>query len=255
MPDAVTATVPAGTSTATSGANATVTIPGVDPAVQKTGVGSAPPPAAAPTDKAPAAPVEERSAWSAPADAAPATDDPKAKAPDAKPDAKAEVKYEFKVAEGKEVDKALAGKVESFSKELGLSPEQAQKVYDRDAAERVSYETNALAAMKAQNTAWYQELKADKEFGGDRIGENSELVKRAFEYADPDGSVRKGLTNSMHENWPPLVKMMHRFGKLFAEDKLHLGTTAQHTPTKDNRPRVERMASALEHFKAKEHKA
>jgi hypothetical protein len=254
MPDAVAATNPAGTSTATSGANTTVTIPGVDPAVQKTGVTPAAVPAATPAapEKAPAAPAVERSAWSAP-------DENAAPAADAKPKAEAEkktdVKYEFKVPEGKEVDKALAGKVESFAKELGLSPEQAQKVYDRDASDRVAYETNALAAMEAQNSQWYQELKADKDFGGDKIGENSELVKRAFEYADPDGSVRKGLTNSKHENWPPLVKMMHRFGKLFAEDKLHLGTTAQHTPMKDNRPRNERMADALGHFKVKEHRA
>jgi hypothetical protein len=241
------------TATTTTSSGSAVVVTASPPAAAPPAA-SVPPAAAAPAAAPPAAP--ERAAWSAPTEekkvesAVAVTKEGEKKAEEAK-----EIKYEFKAPDGQVVDQALAEKVKSFSKELGLSPEQAQKVYDRDVSLHAGLETSALQTMKEQNAKWFQELKADKEFGNDKFGENSEAVKRAFEYGDSDGSVRKGLTEAMHENWPPLVRMMRKFGKLMADDKLHSGSTAQVAAGKDTRSTAEKMKAALEGpLRAKEYR-
>ena len=240
------------TATTTSSGSAAVVVTAIPPAAPPAAPAAAPV-AAAPA-AAPAVPAPERAAWAAPAEekkveaaAAPAAKEGEKKTQ--------EIKYEFKAPDGQAVDQALAEKVKSFSKELGLSLEQAQKVYDRDVSLHAGFQTEGLASMKEQNAKWFQELKADREFGNDKFGENSEAVKRAFEYGDPDGSVRKGLTEAMHENWPPLVRMMRMFGKLMADDKLHSGTTAQVAAGKDTRSTADKMKAALEGpLRAKEYR-
>ena len=138
--------------------------------------------------------------------------------------------YKFKLPEQTHMDQAAVDAFTALAKEKNWTPEQAQMILERDHSERASLMKSSQDAMAAEDARWKTELSGDKEFGGEKFGENSELVKRAFDYADPDGSFRKALDAAKLSNNPQLVKFVWKFGKMMAEDKLSAKASGQPTP-------------------------
>lgn len=190
------------------------------------------PAAAEPTKSAPAAsappaaPVAADPKQATPAEAKTAPTTPAAgTTPDAKPAATVLTappdKYEFKAAEGAKVDEALAAEVGALAKDLGLSQDAAQKLYDRDAGRSAAMEAAARERLlEASRTTWVESLKADKEIGGEKFAENAEIAKRAVErFGTP--ALKQILNDTGLGNHPELVRTFVKVGRLIAPDTIH----------------------------------
>jgi hypothetical protein len=120
-----------------------------------------------------------------------------------------------------------------FAKENGIAPAAAQKLLDRNVAQ-----TKAAQEAHLKNVnAWGDKLKSDAEFGGNKFTENAELARRAL--ADPRvvGTDAKevaelidGLEKTGGGNWPPLVKIFARIGRLMKEDGFVAGSKQATAP-------------------------
>ncbi len=191
--------------------------------------------AATTTDSAPASqPAAE------PATAAvEAVQQPDGQATDAAPaaEAKAEDKpqgapeaYEFTPPEGKEFDADVLGVFAEAAKEANLPQDAAQKVLDKIAPALADKQARM---MEAARTEWTQSAKADKEFGGDKLGENLGIAKKALStFGTPELTAL--LNESGLGNHPEIIRAFYRAGKAISEDGFIAGKSkpAESDPAK-----------------------
>lgn len=160
-----------------------------------------------------------------PQDDKPADGDKPADKPDDKEQKQegAPEKYEFKPAEGQELDTAALEQFEPIARELNLSNEQAQKMVDL-------YGTKILPMVQQQQAEawqktteqWAADVKADKEIGGDKLTANLSAAQRALDqFGDPE--LKEYLDSTGLGNHPALVKAFIKVGKAMSEDKVVTG--------------------------------
>lgn len=206
------------------------------------------PATAQPASASPAAPAVDPAAATPQADPAAAAgvtapEQPKAEgaAPEAKPEgaakpegekAKADEpavvpdKYELPAPEGMELDQELLGEFETTARELGLSQENAAKLFGigtklagKLMAGQVDSVNDLLATSSKQ---WEETSKADKEFGGDALDANLAVAKKALDtFGTPE--LRQLLNDTGLGNHPELVRYSYRVGKGISEDGLIRG--------------------------------
>lgn len=134
------------------------------------------------------------------------------------------IKFDLKLPKDSQLDPAYVDKIEAEAKAEGLSNEQAQARLERDNQLRTEVLNQQQMSMKAQSEKWVEELKADKDFGGEQFKENVSMAKRALDrFADP--AFRKILDDTGLGNNPHLVRAFARIGKQMAPDKLVIGST------------------------------
>lgn len=135
-------------------------------------------------------------------------------------------KYEFKPAEGQELDSAALEQFEPIARELNLSNEQAQKMVDL-------YGTKILPMVQQQQAEawqktteqWAADVKADKEIGGANLTSNISVAQRALDtFGSPE--LKEYLTASGLGNHPELVKAFVKVGKAMSEDGMVTGKEA-----------------------------
>lgn len=145
---------------------------------------------------------------------------PEAKTEEGKPEAKPtdkpaapEAYTDFKAPEGIELDTEVLGDLKTLGKELGLSQENAQKVFDLG----LKMQQRQGEAWQAQMAKWVDEAKADKEFGGEKFAENLALVQKAVtQFGSPD--LKAYLDKTGLGNHPEMVKTFYRIGKAISAD-------------------------------------
>lgn len=93
---------------------------------------------------------------------------------------KEDVKYEFKAPEGVTLDKPTLEKFEALAREVGITPEQAQKLVDFEAARTIASKEAAEAELKAMNEANQKAIEQDKELGGANLEATKLSVGRAY---------------------------------------------------------------------------
>lgn len=128
--------------------------------------------------------------------------------------------YEFTMPEGMEMDQELADAAGPIFKELGLTQEQANKLTEMYAGRLQAQQKAATDAFNNQLEGWANELKADKDFGGEKFNENSDIAFKAMEkFAGDDFDELKGIMDSTGiGNFPPLVRMFYRIGLAIKDD-------------------------------------
>lgn len=160
-----------------------------------------------------------------PQDDKPADGDKPADKPDDKEQKQegAPEKYEFKPAEGQELDTAALEQFEPIARELNLTNEQAQKMVDL-------YGTKIIPMVQQQQAEawqktieqWAADVKADKEIGGDKLTANLSAAQRALDqFGDPE--LKEYLASTGLGNHPALVKAFIKVGKAMSEDKVVTG--------------------------------
>jgi hypothetical protein len=142
-----------------------------------------------------------------------------------------EIKYELKAPEGASLDAAALEGYVSFAKEHGLTPAQAQKILERDVASQKAANDALMAQVR---DADQKSLKEIQTAWGDKFGEYSEDTKRAFDYVDPDGTMRKDIERAGVAHYRPLVEAFRKFGGLLKNGSLAAPSIAGPT-AKDNR--------------------
>lgn len=125
-------------------------------------------------------------------------------------------KYEFKAPEGVEqLDPQALAVFEPIAKELGLSQDQAQKLVDI----YPQIQQQQAEAWSKQVTDWGDQVKADKEIGGDKLTASVGQAQKALDqFGTP--ALRDYLESSGLGNHPELVRAFAKVGKMMSEDKI-----------------------------------
>ncbi|MDM2858319.1 peptidase [Citrobacter sp. Cpo071] len=150
----------------------------------------------------------------------------KAKAEKAEKDQKQEgapEKYEFKPAEGQELDAAALEQFEPIARELNLTNEQAQKMVDLYGTKIMPMvQQQQVEAWQKTTEQWAADVKADKEIGGDKLTGNLSAAQRALaQFGTPE--LKEYLEGTGLGNHPELVKAFVKVGKAMSEDKVVTG--------------------------------
>ena len=150
-----------------------------------------------------------------------------------KPDDKtgAPEQYEWKAIDGAEISTDALADFSEVAKELNLPQDAAQKILDKMAPALARRQAEAIEGVKTQ---WADSARTDKEFGGDKLGENLAVAKKALDsFGSPE--LRTLLNESGLGNHPEVIRFMVRAGKAISEDGLVQGTrsvAAQGDPAK-----------------------
>lgn len=135
-------------------------------------------------------------------------------------------KYEFKSpVEGQELDAEMTAALEPVARELGLNNEQAQKlvdIYGKDILPKI--EARQQENWAKQTEAWANEVKTDKEIGGDAFVANVGLAQKALDTFAPAG-LREYLETTGLGNHPDLVRCFVKVGKAMSEDSMIMPNT------------------------------
>ncbi|KFB89620.1 peptidase [Serratia grimesii] len=122
-------------------------------------------------------------------------------------------KYEFAAPEGQELDANALSVFEPIAKELGLTQAQAQKLVDI----YPQIQQQQAEAWSKQIAEWGEQVKADKEIGGDKFNASVGAAQRALDqFGNPE--LREYLNASGLGNHPALVRFCAKVGKSMAED-------------------------------------
>lgn len=150
--------------------------------------------------------------------------DPKAAKPK---DEGAPEKYETFVApEGVTLDTEMLGKFSSVAKELNLPQAGAQKLVDL----AVEHSKQIIASQAQQwqeiRQEWVSEIKADKEFGGEKFNETVVSAKRALGKFGSEKLVQF-LDSTGYGDNAELIRLLARVDKATREDKIVDGDPAK----------------------------
>lgn len=144
------------------------------------------------------------------------------------------VEYKLKAPEKSSISADDLKAIETFAKEHKLSPEQAQKIVDRDATVAASRVESQQKEFNGLFDQWGGAIKADKDFGGEKLNANVEAVRRVVaQHADPE--FKKMLEETPYGSHPGLFRMLARIGASMREDTSH--TSSSQTPASEVHPK------------------
>ncbi|WP_313707910.1 peptidase [Atlantibacter hermannii] len=135
--------------------------------------------------------------------------------------------YEFKAAEGVELDTEALKDFEPVARELNLTNEQAQKLVDAYPKILAGVQQRQVDAWQKQTQDWAADVKADKEIGGDKLTASLSKAQQALEtFGTPE--LKEYLNETGLGNHPELVKAFVKIGKAMSEDNMvSAGNTGQ----------------------------
>jgi len=127
--------------------------------------------------------------------------------------------YEFKTAEGVELDTEALKDFEPVARELNLTNEQAQKLVDAYPKILAGVQQRQVEAWQKQTQDWAADVKADKEIGGDKLTASLSKAQQALEtFGTPE--LKEYLNETGLGNHPELVKAFVKIGKAMSEDNM-----------------------------------
>lgn len=192
---------------------------GAAPAPSEPSAPAADAPAPAPAGE-PAKPEGDKPQDDKPADGDKPADksDDKEQKPEGAPE-----KYEFKPAEGQELDTSALEQFEPIARDLNLTNEQAQKMVDLYGTKIMPMVQQQQAeAWQKTTEQWAADVKADKEIGGDKLTANLSSAQRALDlFGSPE--LKEYLEGTGLGNHPELVKTFIKIGKAMSEDGMVSG--------------------------------
>jgi hypothetical protein len=125
---------------------------------------------------------------------------------------KADPDYKFTAPEGIELDQARLTEFTTIAKDLKLPAEAAQKLVDLAS----KAETARVEAHVAQVAKWAEDVKADKDLGGDKLQESAATARKAIDLGPPE--LKQFLNDTGLGNHPLLFKTFHAIGKALSEE-------------------------------------
>ena len=123
---------------------------------------------------------------------------------------------DFTFPEGIEIDKAQLDAAKAQFKEAGYTQEQAQKAIDLYI--KSMQEQQELFLQERKN--WVNEIKADKEFGGDKFDSTVKGAQLALRKFDGDGQMIQLLETSGFGDHPGVIKFLARIHAAMGEDQV-----------------------------------
>ena len=137
--------------------------------------------------------------------------------------------YEFKAPDGLVFDQNTIGAFSEIAKELDMPQEAAQKILDKVGPVMAKQQAEALEAASSK---WADDVKGDKEIGGDKLAESLATAKLALDkFGSPE--LRALLNESRLGNHPEVIRFMLKAGKAISEDKFVGGTATRASGARD----------------------
>jgi len=119
------------------------------------------------------------------------------------------------------------------AKEKGLTSDQAQLLLNAKDQGAKEYALREVERIKGEAPKWLEQLKADKEIGGEKLNETVENAKRVVgKYADQE--FKDFLNSTGVGNHPMVVRLFAKIGKAFGEDHWREGSPV--APKKETSP-------------------
>lgn len=137
-------------------------------------------------------------------------------------------KYEFKAPEGEVLNPEILSEFEGVAKELKLTQESANKLFDMGLKLRDGWQREAIQKHADMVSEWTKQTKADAEFGGEKFTASKVLANEAFTDVDitpPDFAEllrAYGLTNH-----PAVFRHFVRLGARIKPDGVVTGVPPQ----------------------------
>lgn len=126
--------------------------------------------------------------------------------------------YDLQMPEGIELDKAAADEFTAIAKELKLDQTAAQKLADIGA--KMAQRQHEAHAKLVET--WTEQVKTDKELGGDKLDENLGIARKAIDtFGSPE--LKELLNSTGLGNHPEVVKLAFKVGKAISEDRFVTG--------------------------------
>lgn len=126
--------------------------------------------------------------------------------------------YEFKTPDGQALSAEDQEAFSSVAKDLKLSQEQAQKLFD-SAMPQIGkiFEQRSMQSLKQSQALWKKALAADQELGGSNMEQTKLNVGRFLtNYATPE--FKQLMANTGLQNHPEIVRVMARIGSALGND-------------------------------------
>jgi hypothetical protein len=123
----------------------------------------------------------------------------------------ADAEYVITAPEGVELDTKQTEAFTALAKELKLAPADAQKIADIAIQAQVA-EAQARAEMV---NGWADQVRADKDIGGDKLTETVAIAKKAIDLGPP--GLKELLNTTGLGNHPDVVRWAYRVGKALSE--------------------------------------
>lgn len=156
---------------------------------------------------------------------------------DAKKDGAPETYEAFTFPDGVSVDEAALAQATPVFKEIGLNQEQAQKLVTQYAELQQAAAEQQAANFKQVVKDWAAEIKADADFGGDKLPETLGSAKAVLaKYGD--ANLRNDLKEWGWANHPGLIRLLARVKADLSEDTLVTGDAAAQATTKSVAQRI-----------------
>jgi hypothetical protein len=137
---------------------------------------------------------------------------------EAKPAAEKAPPLDLKIPEGVKLDETSLNAYKEKVSAKGIEPEVAQELLDMHLAAIDQTRKGLSDSFEAIQQHWMSEIKADKEVGGDRLGESKAVVAMLLrEHGSPEAREALKLTGAT--NNPAIFKLLVNVGKALSEGK------------------------------------
>jgi hypothetical protein len=139
---------------------------------------------------------------------------------------------EYKLAKPKDsrLSDADMERIESYAKDQGLSKEAAEKLVENQDNAHHEYIESLQAEHKQVIKQWVDDVRTDKELGGEKFGESAEYAKSVVDRFGTD-KFREYLNDTGYGNNPEVVRIFARIGKAMAPDTI----VKEHSPSTGQR--------------------
>ena len=123
-------------------------------------------------------------------------------------------KYELTLPEGAKMDEAGMASFAELAKDLNLTQDAAQAMLGKLAP---AMQARQAEQQQAAVSAWAEQSKGDKEFGGEKLTENVALAQKALkQFGTPELTAL--LNQSGLGSHPEIIRAFYRAGKAISED-------------------------------------
>ena len=152
------------------------------------------------------------------------SDDKDEESSEDKKESKAPETYELATDDDSPVTDEDLDKIAQYSKERGLSNDDAQKVVDMVEEGIKGYQSKLLTDLESTSETWKAEAMKDKEIGGDALGENIQMGKSLIDQFGDD-ELKADLVDTGYANKASVIRFLSRLGKAgnFSNDQFITG--------------------------------
>lgn len=123
---------------------------------------------------------------------------------------------DFTTPDGMTVNQEILGEFKTVAAELKLPKEAAQKLVDL----QVKNVQAQAQQWKDVRKGWVDDLKSDKDYGGEKFDGTIHKANMALRQFDPEGGFLKALKGTF-DNHPETVKFLARVHDALGEDAVH----------------------------------